>query len=100
MHGPRLLVPGRRDAGKTYLYALLDDASRVLSGIRPCPRRCNIVTCALCGAKTTCRMEIADRMLPLCPECMPVLATEGEAGGEAGALARAFLAAADIPTIH
>jgi putative transposase len=30
MHGPRLLVPGRRDAGKTYLYALLDDASRMV----------------------------------------------------------------------
>jgi transposase InsO family protein len=30
MHGPRLLVPGRRDAGKTYLYAFLDDASRMV----------------------------------------------------------------------
>jgi putative transposase len=30
MHGPRLLVPGRRDGGKTYLYALLDDASRMV----------------------------------------------------------------------
>ena len=30
MHGPRLLVAGRRDAGKTYLYALLDDASRMV----------------------------------------------------------------------
>jgi putative transposase len=30
MHGPRLLVPGRRDAGKTYLYAFLDDASRLV----------------------------------------------------------------------
>lgn len=30
MHGPRLLVPGRRDGGKTYLYAFLDDASRVV----------------------------------------------------------------------
>ena len=29
MHGPRLLVPGRRDGGKTYLYAFLDDASRM-----------------------------------------------------------------------
>jgi len=41
-------------------------------------------------------MEIADRMLPLCLQCIPVLATEDEAG----ALARAFLAAPDIPTIH
>lgn len=30
MHGPRLLVPGRRDGGKTYLYAFLDDASRIV----------------------------------------------------------------------
>jgi transposase InsO family protein len=30
MHGPRLLVPGRRDGGKTYLYAVLDDASRMV----------------------------------------------------------------------
>ncbi len=30
MHGPRLEVPGRRDGGKTYLYAFLDDASRVV----------------------------------------------------------------------
>jgi transposase InsO family protein len=30
MHGPRLLVPGRRDGGKTYLYAFLDDASRLV----------------------------------------------------------------------
>lgn len=30
MHGPRLLIPGRRDGGKTYLYALLDDASRMV----------------------------------------------------------------------
>jgi putative transposase len=30
MHGPRLLVPGRREGTKTYLYALLDDASRVV----------------------------------------------------------------------
>ena len=30
MHGPRLLVPGRRDGGKTYLYAFLDDASRMV----------------------------------------------------------------------
>jgi hypothetical protein len=30
MHGPRLLAPGRRDGGKTYLYALLDDASRMV----------------------------------------------------------------------
>ena len=30
MHGPRLLVPGRRDGGKTYLYAFLDDATRVV----------------------------------------------------------------------
>jgi len=30
MHGPRLLVPGRRDAGKTYLHAFLDDASRMV----------------------------------------------------------------------
>lgn len=29
MHGPRLLVPGRRKAGKTYLYAILDDATRM-----------------------------------------------------------------------
>lgn len=30
MHGPRLLIPGRRDGGKTYLYAFLDDASRMV----------------------------------------------------------------------
>ena len=30
MHGPRLLVPGRKDGGKTYLYAFLDDASRLV----------------------------------------------------------------------
>lgn len=30
MHGPRLLVPGRRDGGKSYLYAFLDDASRMV----------------------------------------------------------------------
>lgn len=30
MHGPRLLVPGRKDGGKTYLYAFLDDASRMV----------------------------------------------------------------------
>jgi transposase InsO family protein len=30
MHGPRLEVPGRRDGGKTYLYAFLDDASRMV----------------------------------------------------------------------
>lgn len=29
MHGPRLLVPGRRDGSKTYLYAFLDDATRM-----------------------------------------------------------------------
>lgn len=29
MHGPRLLVPGRRDGGKTYLLAFLDDATRM-----------------------------------------------------------------------
>lgn len=30
MHGPHLLIPGRRDGGKTYLYAFLDDASRMV----------------------------------------------------------------------
>lgn len=30
MHGPRLLVPGRRDGGKTYLVAFLDDATRMV----------------------------------------------------------------------
>ena len=35
MHGPRLLVPGRRDGGKTYLYALLDDASRMVPRAKP-----------------------------------------------------------------
>ncbi len=30
MYGPRLLVPGRRDTGKTYLHAFLDDASRMV----------------------------------------------------------------------
>jgi len=29
MHGPRLLVPGRSEGPKTYLYAFLDDASRM-----------------------------------------------------------------------
>jgi len=30
MYGPRLEVPGRRDGGKTYLLAFLDDASRMV----------------------------------------------------------------------
>lgn len=30
MHGPRLRIPGRRDGSKTYLIALLDDASRLV----------------------------------------------------------------------
>ena len=30
MHGPRLLVPGRRDGGKTYLIAFFDDATRMV----------------------------------------------------------------------
>ncbi|MBC8422836.1 DDE-type integrase/transposase/recombinase [bacterium] len=30
MHGPRLLAPGRGRGGKTYLIALLDDATRVV----------------------------------------------------------------------
>jgi transposase InsO family protein len=30
MHGPRLLTPGRRDGGKTYLVAFLDDATRMV----------------------------------------------------------------------
>ncbi|MBI5596641.1 MAG: DDE-type integrase/transposase/recombinase [Elusimicrobia bacterium] len=30
MHGPRLLVPGRRDGEKTYLIAFLDDATRMV----------------------------------------------------------------------
>ena len=30
MHGPQLLLPGQRNAGKTYLYAFLDDASRMV----------------------------------------------------------------------
>ncbi len=30
MHGPRLLEPGRRRGTKTYLHALLDDASRLV----------------------------------------------------------------------
>lgn len=30
MHGPRLLTPGCRRGGKTYLYAFLDDASRMV----------------------------------------------------------------------
>jgi len=30
MHGPRLLVPGRRQGVKTYLHAFIDDASRVV----------------------------------------------------------------------
>lgn len=30
MHGPRLLEPGRRRGRKTYLHALLDDASRLV----------------------------------------------------------------------
>jgi transposase InsO family protein len=29
MHGPRLLVPGRSEGPKTYLYTFLDDASRM-----------------------------------------------------------------------
>lgn len=30
MHGPHLLVPGRRDGGKTYLLAFVDDATRMV----------------------------------------------------------------------
>lgn len=30
MHGPRLLVPGRRRGARTYLHAFLDDASRLV----------------------------------------------------------------------
>jgi len=30
MHGPRLEVPGRRERGKSYLHAFLDDASRLV----------------------------------------------------------------------
>ena len=30
MHGPRLLVPGRRDGAKTYLLAFVDDATRMV----------------------------------------------------------------------
>lgn len=30
LHGPRLLVPGRRDGGKTYLIAFMDDATRMV----------------------------------------------------------------------
>jgi len=30
MHGPHLLVPGRRDGGKTYLLAFMDDATRMV----------------------------------------------------------------------
>ena len=30
MHGPRLVVPGRRERPKTYLHAFLDDASRIV----------------------------------------------------------------------
>jgi transposase InsO family protein len=30
MHGPRLLIPGRRGGTKSYLYALLDDATRMV----------------------------------------------------------------------
>ena len=30
MYGPKLLVPGRRDGGQTYLYAFVDDASRLV----------------------------------------------------------------------
>ena len=30
MHGPRLLEPGRSRGAKTYLHALLDDASRLV----------------------------------------------------------------------
>jgi hypothetical protein len=30
LHGPRLLVPGRKDGGKTYLIAFLDDATRMV----------------------------------------------------------------------
>lgn len=47
--------------------------------------------CALCGTETVCRMEVAGRMRPMCPECTGVVA----AGDEAGALARALLAGPD-----
>ena len=30
MHGPRLLVPGRKDGAKTYLIAFIDDATRMV----------------------------------------------------------------------
>jgi|GEM_PF-5855512 len=53
-------------------------------------------TCSLCGEKTVCRMEIADRTLALCPECIAILTADDEAA----ALASTFLAVPDIPTIH
>src|ERR1700674_5896227 len=44
--------------------------------------------CALCGAMTVCRMEIAERMRPLCPECIPVLGIEDGAGALAASSGR------------
>ena len=54
------------------------------------------MACALCGAETLCRMEVAGRMRPLCPDCIPMLA----AGSEAAMLARGILADPVPQTIH
>jgi hypothetical protein len=54
------------------------------------PSRPPLERCALCGRETACRMEVAGRMRPLCPDCIPVLT----AGTEAEALARALVAGA------
>lgn len=52
--------------------------------------------CALCGTDTVCRMEIAGRMRPLCPECIAFTAWS-EAGA---ALARDLLTGPDPRTVH
>ena len=52
--------------------------------------------CALCGTETVCRMEVAGRMRPLCPDCIAIVT----AWSEAGALARDFLTGPDPQTVH
>jgi hypothetical protein len=55
-----------------------------------------VMACALCGTETVCRMEVAGRMRPLCPDCIPILV----AGGEGEELALALLAGPDPRMVH
>jgi hypothetical protein len=54
------------------------------------------MACALCGAETVCRMEVARRMRPLCPDCIAILTVESEAE----ALACGLLAGPDPLTVN